>query len=56
MLSISTCKNQITKIRGALYIPNMSIITKLSQDVSQYYKNIISLIDVKLRIQENIQV
>ena len=34
----------------------MSTITKLSQDVTQYYKNITSPIDVNTRIQRDIQV
>jgi len=33
----------------------MNTITKLSQDVTQYYKNITSPIDANARIQSDIQ-
>jgi len=33
----------------------MSTITRLSQDVTQYYKNITSPIDANAKIQGNIQ-
>jgi len=55
-LSISTGKNQSTKVRDALYIPTYEYNYKLSQNVTQYYKNITSLIGAIARIQKDIQV
>ena len=55
-LSISIGKNQSTKACGALNIPNMSTIIKLSQVMTTYYKNITSLIGANARIQRDIQV
>jgi len=54
-LSISTGKNQSTKVRVHYTIQHMSTIIKLSQDVTQYYKNITSPIGVNVRIQSGIQ-
>jgi len=51
MLSISISKNQSAKVRGAYAFQHMSIITKSSQDVIQYYKNITSPIRANARIQ-----
>ena len=42
MLRISTDRNQSTKVRGGIYFNVKNIITKLSQDVIQYYMNITS--------------
>ena len=55
-LSIITVKNQSTEACGALYILNYETITKLSQDVTQYYKNTTSPICANARIQSDIQV
>ena len=52
-LSISTDKNQSSEICGALYIQTYN--TKLSQNVTQYYKNIISPIGANATIQSNVQ-
>jgi len=56
MLSISISKNQNSKIRGALYIPTYEYNYKVITDVSQYYKNITSLIGAITRIKSDIQV
>ena len=54
MLSISTGKNQSSKIYGALYILTYEYNYKLTPEVTQYYKNITSPISVSLRIQSDI--
>jgi len=54
-LSINIRKNQSTEERGALYTPTYETITKLSQDVIQYYNNITSPIGYA-RIQRDIQI
>jgi len=46
-LSISIVKNQSIKVCGVLYIPTMSTITKLSQDITQHYNIITSSIGAK---------
>jgi len=40
------------KVRCALYIQHMSTITKLSQDVTQYYKNITIPIGANAKYKE----
>jgi len=45
------------QVRGALYIPTYEYnYTKLSQDVTKYYKNITSPIGANTRIQRDIQI
>jgi len=55
ILSISTGKNQSTKVRGHYTFQHMSTIKKLSWNVIQHYKNITSPIGATTRIQRNIQ-
>ena len=53
-LSISTVKNQNMKVRGALYISTYEYNYKVSQEVTQYYKNITSPIGANARIQRDV--
>ena len=55
MLSISTRKNQSTKVRGALHIPtheyNYKVITECDTILQEYY----TPVGVNARIQRDIQ-
>ena len=50
-LSISTSKNQSSKIHGALYIPTYEYNYKVITRCDKYYKNITSPIGANARIQ-----
>jgi len=53
-LSISTGKNQSTKVRGALYIPTYEYNYKVITGCDTIYKNIKSQIGANTRIQRDI--
>ena len=52
-LSISTDKNQSTEANGALYIPTYEYNYKVITGGDQYYKNITSLKNTKVRFTKS---